>query len=799
MFNQLNKKFSRRILALSIIPFMFSQTHALDTSKNGYGEDTPNADQTGNNYNQVGSNPYLQTHDDTNIPLGELRDLIADHQYQIHDESYIAAEASSVEIINLSTNNDTEYTVLNLEGNNVSGNSNEYTSLSNDGEFSVLVLHSNLADGVVIENTNGANAWVHGNSADNATINNSNANIYIYDNSVNGAILNNEGGLFIIHGNAADGVVIENSGTMIGSHNIATNAKLTNHQDGNMAFFGNDLSSSTILNNGTFTIGDCSVDKGCRPGFNNGTNASNISEFTNNGTLNLYGHINFENSILVSTGTINIQDLHINTQNEPIDSSGEINIIGDNNIQASIHNTGSMNINQGNTIFKQDISGSTGIINLNTGSNVWVDNISVEADRINLNQGAHLYLKKINFLGNFHADQGTIHFDVSDYQNAVNIQQSFTGKANLVVENFNGLKSNIKILTSQHSDGELKLQGTYLTSGAYEFSLQKKINESLDEWWLSNSTTTGETIYSANLGSYLANAKLANNLFNSRLEDRQGSNSLHARNTTNNKFWIRAYGGHDKFNSQSKQLKTSGDFYTTQLGYDLIRLGSQDQFDLGLMGGYTHYSGDTRSKITDKSSSSKLDGYSVGLYGTWYANPQQKTGAYLDSWVLWNDFKNKVNLSQGEQQKYDSSGITASVEIGGNYQLTEQFGIQPQAQLVYQGVRADQFQDAQHNNIHHASDNLQTRVGIKSYMNIHHNGQYQPYIALNWIHNTEENLINIENQSYAIDGYKNLGEVKFGIEANINPASRLWANLAYQRGSQSAENYIANLGLKWSF
>lgn len=799
MSNQMNKKFANQMLVISLIPFMFNQTYALDTSKNAYGEDTPSADHTGSNYSNTGNNPYIKTQDDSNTLIGELKEFIADASNQIHDQSYIGYETSSAEITNLTTNNDTEYIVLNLEGNNVDGHSNQYTTLINDGASSVLVLHSNLANAVVIENQNGANAWIDSNSADNANISNNNANIYIYNNSVNGAQLNNNQGVFIIHGNSADGVTIVNSGTMIGSHNTATNANLTNHADGTMAFYGNDLSSSTILNNGTFSIGDCATDKGCRPGFQNGTNASNIASFENNGTLNLSGHINFDQSKLNSTGTINIENLNIDTQNEPINSSGQMNFTGNNNIQAKIHNTGTMHVNQGNTHFKQDISGSSGIIDLNAGSNVWVDHITVEANRINLNQGAHLYLKKINLLGSFHADQGTLHFDISDYQNAVNIQQSFTGKANLIVENFTGLKSDIKILTSQNSDGELELNGTYLSSGAYEYSLQKKINENRDEWWLSNSSSTGEIIYSANLGSYLANAKLANNLFSSRLEDRQGSGSLHTRNTANNKLWIRAYGGHDKFNSQSKQLKTSGDFYTTQLGYDLLRLGTQDQIDIGLMGGYTHYSGDTRSKITDKSSSSKLDGYSIGLYGTWYANPQQKTGAYLDSWILWNDFKNKVNLSHGEQQKYDSSGITASVEIGGNYKLTEQFGIQPQAQLIYQGVQADQFQDTYHNNIRHASDNLQTRLGMKAYMDLNHSGQYQPYIALNWIHNTEKNIINMENQTYGIDGYRNLGEIKFGIEGALHPASRLWANIAYQRGSHSTESYIGNIGLKWFF
>lgn len=72
-----------------------------------------------------------------------------------------------------------------------------------------------------------------------------------------------------------------------------------------------------------------------------------------------------------------------------------------------------------------------------------------------------------------------------------------------------------------------------------------------------------------------------------------------------------------------------------------------------------------------------------------------RQGAYVDSWVLWNDFKNTVTGKDMSPEKYDSSGITASIEAGSNYKLggneSVSYWIQPQAQFIYQDVQLDNF------------------------------------------------------------------------------------------------------------
>lgn len=42
-------------------------------------------------------------------------------------------------------------------------------------------------------------------------------------------------------------------------------------------------------------------------------------------------------------------------------------------------------------------------------------------------------------------------------------------------------------------------------------------------------------------------------------------------------------------------------------------------------------------------SDGRISGYSAGLYATWYQNDANKTGAYVDSWALYNWFDNSVS------------------------------------------------------------------------------------------------------------------------------------------------------------
>lgn len=470
---------------------------------------------------------------------------------------------------------------------------------------------------------------------------------------------------------------------------------------------------------------------------------------------------------------------------------------------------------------------NTSTINFFGQSNEFVGNV-LNNGLINLSN--NILNGELSLGGDYSSTNGILRIDTkldsdSSPTDFIKITGKATGTTNLEVNNVggNGALTNdgIHVIQTGFSEDNAFIldDDGHLTAGKYIYSLTLKNNEtttsgSYDNWYLTNTYDTdndGEKddfIYSPDVGAYLANEMMGNTLFTSRLEDREGASQYQTLGSrTNGNVWIRTLGGHNKFTSMSDQLKTKGDSFVTQIGTGLVTLGEEDQYNLGAMAGYAHYSSKTKSNLVDLSSKSKMNGYSVGLYGTWYAFPLEKRGAYIDSWVLWNSFKNTIDTADQHHYKYDSSGVTASVELGGNYLLNQSgqrnWWIQPQSQIIYQGVHMDDFYDAQDYKISHGSANVQARMGFKTYIEIPSSEgaftNYRPYVAMNFIHNTNPYAVNISGEQFETQGSQNLGEFKLGIEGNLGKDSYVWANASYVSGSHSNQAYQGNIGWKYNF
>lgn len=164
-------------------------------------------------------------------------------------------------------------------------------------------------------------------------------------------------------------------------------------------------------------------------------------------------------------------------------------------------------------------------------------------------------------------------------------------------------------------------------------------------------------------GSYISNLAAANTLFNHRLHDRLGepqyTDVFRNEGDFASSLWLRQVGGHERSTSGHDQLKTQSNRYVVQLGGDLAQWhgNSQDRWHLGIMGGYANEHSNTRNERVGYRSDGRIDGYSVGMYGTWYQNDADKVGAYVDSWVLYNWFNNTVESDHRQGDSYRSRGL----------------------------------------------------------------------------------------------------------------------------------------------
>ena len=132
--------------------------------------------------------------------------------------------------------------------------------------------------------------------------------------------------------------------------------------------------------------------------------------------------------------------------------------------------------------------------------------------------------------------------------------------------------------------------------------------------------------------------------------------------------------------------------------------------------------------------------------------------------------------------------------------------VQPQAQITWMGVKDSDHTRKDGTRIETEGDgNVQTRLGVKTYLNSHHQRddgkqrEFQPYIEANWINNSKVYAVKMNGQTVGREGARNLGEVRTGVEAKVNNNLSLWGNVGVQLGDKGYSDTQGMLGVKYSW
>lgn len=441
--------------------------------------------------------------------------------------------------------------------------------------------------------------------------------------------------------------------------------------------------------------------------------------------------------------------------------------------------------------------------------------------------------------GNYQGDGGHLHLntvlnDDNSETDMLIVKGNTTGTTRVSVTNAGGsgaqTLNGIEVIhVDGQSDGNFIQEGR-IVAGAYDYSLVRGQSNNDRNWYLTNhkgnidpAPKPGHKLapdVRPEPGSYTANLAAANTLFNTRLHDRLGETQYTDALTGKQKvtsMWMRQVGGHNAWRDGSGQLKTQSNRYVVQMGGDIARWSGDglDRWHLGVMAGYGHNSSNTRSLSTGYSSDGSVNGYSAGLYATWYANDETHQGAYLDSWAQYSWFNNSVKGQDIQSESYKSKGLTGSIEVGYTHKMGEFIGskgtlnewfIQPQAQAVWMGVKADSHREANGTLINgEGNGNVQTRLGVRTFLKSHSaiddgkDREFEPFVEVNWIHNTRDFGSRIDGISIRQSGSRNLGEIKTGVEGQLNSKLNLWGNVGVQMGGKGYNDAAAMVGVKYSF
>lgn len=591
------------------------------------------------------------------------------------------------------------------------------------------------------------------------------------------------------------------------------------------------------------TLQNIYTDTGSTLDFNQG------SLTVNNGTVD--GNMTGAGSLTVAGGTLTVSsDNAAMSADTTIASDGVIRMLSSQAL-----GTGSVN-NQGLLYLGQDddshVTRDT-LTNYQTGA---LTNSGTVVIGHNDASGQAIAGTTLTVNGNYTGENGHLQFNTvlgndSSVTDKLVVTGDTSGDTGVSVKNAGGVGdktlNGIELISvGGQSDGTFTQEGR-IVAGAYDYALVRGQGSNQGNWYLTSQTSPidpvdppidpvdppidpvdppvtppggGEHVNRPEGGSYIANLAAANTLFNTRLHDRLGETQYIDALTGEKKvtsLWLRQVGGHNNWRDSSGQLKTQSNSYVAQLGGDVAQWSTDglNRGHLGLMTGYANSHNQTHSSVTGYDSKGSISGYSAGVYGTWFANDAEKSGLYVDSWLQYSWFNNHVNGEQLASESYKSKGLTASLETGYTLKMGEFTGsqgtlnewfIQPQAQATWMGVKADKHREDNGTRVNSEGDgNVQTRLGMRAYLKSHHaiddckGRTFEPFIEVNWLHNTRSYSAKMDDVRISQAGARNIGEVKVGVEGQINPRLNLWGNVGTQVGDKGYNDSTAMIGVKYNF
>ncbi|CAM3997498.1 hypothetical protein GCM10027287_25510 [Bordetella muralis] len=358
-----------------------------------------------------------------------------------------------------------------------------------------------------------------------------------------------------------------------------------------------------------------------------------------------------------------------------------------------------------------------------------------------------------------------------------------------------------KILDTS-DDSNQKTETSDSEQAQYWDELQKLVS------WLEESLSTRSATIRPAAGSYMSNAWAANTMFQMNLNDRLGSYYQGESSAHQGSAWIRYSGSRGHLKDTTGELRTAGDKSTVMMGVDMLvqSTNARDQFTIGIMGGYGHYSGHTQANGFDYSTKGKVNGYSVGLYGTYHKDVATQHGFYADSSLLWNQFDNRVKGGDLPAEKYDSKGMTASLELGYNIPLADRnnvkYVLQPHAQVMYQNVRSENFRQADGTNVDFMNGSrVQTALGVRAaaHITIGLTSVITPHIETNWLHANKGYGVKMDNVDAAMNSGRNIGQVKLGVQGDMNRHVSLNVELFHNQGNAGYHETGGNVTAKYRF
>ena len=248
--------------------------------------------------------------------------------------------------------------------------------------------------------------------------------------------------------------------------------------------------------------------------------------------------------------------------------------------------------------------------------------------------------------------------------------------------------------------------------------------------------------------------------------------------------WARYDGG-----SLSSQSGLDNDFHTIQVGIDTVPTLDAPRF--GVAFSYT------KSDADYKRGSADMDVYSLAAYGLW----MNDNGQFVDVVARLGSAKTDMTVDGDKKGSMDNIVTALSGEFGWRFNLVKSVYIEPQVELAYTHVDADDLSLS--NGSMYRFDNANSLVGRAGFalgLQCPENGN-TVYLRMSAVHEfLGDNAVTGGNGTvYEVDGKDTWVEYGLGANFNLNDATYLWADLERTTGGALDEDWRATLGVRYAF
>lgn len=231
------------------------------------------------------------------------------------------------------------------------------------------------------------------------------------------------------------------------------------------------------------------------------------------------------------------------------------------------------------------------------------------------------------------------------------------------------------------------------------------------------------------------------------------------------------------------------DFHTIQVGVDTVPAADAPRF--GVAFSYTTSDADYKRGEAD------MDVYSLAAYGLWMG----ESGQFVDVVARLGTAKTDMTVDGNKKGSMNNIVTALSGEFGWRFDIAKSFYLEPQVELAYTHVDADDLSLSDGSTYRFDDgDSLMGRAGFMFGVLCPDNGN-MAYLRVSAVHEfLGDNAVTGGNGTvYEIDGKDTWVEYGLGANFKLSDSTYVWADVERTSGGYLDEDWRATVGVRYAF